>query len=152
MLSRSKLLIVLGATLICIYYLFTTSPRFYPLHPYTKPPAELPALEHSNAKFQWANVPQHFPVQNLKSLPTNIPKSVPRIQHKFPKETAAERTVRLSRLELVRGNFTHAWNGYKDHAWLQDEVMPLSGGSQNPFGGWAATMVDALGQLPLQFA
>ncbi|TVY84057.1 Mannosyl-oligosaccharide 1,2-alpha-mannosidase MNS1 [Lachnellula suecica] len=46
-----------------------------------------------------------------------------------------------------KGNFTHAWNGYKTHAWLRDEVMPLSGGSHDPFGGWAATLADSLDTL-----
>jgi mannosyl-oligosaccharide alpha-1,2-mannosidase len=45
----------------------------------------------------------------------------------------------------VKSNFTHAWNGYKQHAWMSDELKPLSGGSHNPFGGWAATLVDTLG-------
>ena len=34
---------------------------------------------------------------------------------------------------------------YRKYAWLQDEVRPLSGGVNNPFGGWAATLVDSLG-------
>jgi mannosyl-oligosaccharide alpha-1,2-mannosidase len=31
------------------------------------------------------------------------------------------------------------------NAWLPDEVKPLAGGSQDPFGGWAATLFDSVG-------
>jgi len=85
----------------------------------------------------------------MRTVPTSIPNSIPRIQYEFGKETAAEKKVRVARLELVKGNFTHAWNAYKEHAWLRDEVMPLSGSSHDPFGGWAATLVDSLGLLHL---
>jgi hypothetical protein len=53
----------------------------------------------------------------------------------------------LERREAVRNSFIHSWQGYKDHAWLHDEVQPVSGQKANPFGGWAATLVDALDTL-----
>jgi mannosyl-oligosaccharide alpha-1,2-mannosidase len=96
----------------------------------------------------WDNLPQQFPVTSMKPVPSNTQSSIPKIQFQFKKEAAAERQSRLAKLTEVKGNFTHAWNGYKDHAWLKDEVMPLSGNSQDPFGGWAATLVDSLGALP----
>lgn len=55
--------------------------------------------------------------------------------------------IRIERLAAVKESFTHAWEGYKAHAWLRDEVGPLSGISRNTFGGWAATLVDALDTL-----
>lgn len=48
---------------------------------------------------------------------------------------------------MVRESFNHSWTGYKDHAWLRDEVAPLSGKFKDTFGGWAATLVDALDTL-----
>ncbi|KAG0646029.1 ER mannosidase 1 [Hyphodiscus hymeniophilus] len=69
------------------------------------------------------------------------------VQHTFKKENPAARRIRLDRKEHVRMAFIHAWNGYKEHAWLHDEVMPLSGGSKDPFDGWAATLVDSLDSL-----
>ena len=69
------------------------------------------------------------------------------IQASFPTESAAARSVRLQRLGRVEDAFRHAWRGYKEHAWLHDEVMPLSGGHKDPFVGWAATLVDALDTL-----
>jgi mannosyl-oligosaccharide alpha-1,2-mannosidase len=70
-----------------------------------------------------------------------------RIQASFPAESAAAKSVRLHRRERVKDAFRHAWKGYKEHAWLHDEVMPLSGGNKDPFVGWAATLVDGLDTL-----
>ncbi|KAI9640451.1 hypothetical protein NHQ30_011197 [Ciborinia camelliae] len=98
-------------------------------------------------KFRWSEVPHSFPITDFISLPTNPVTTIPRIQHQFGTETRAEKSVRLARLAAVKGNFTHAWNGYTKHAWLKDEVMPLSGGSMDPFGGWAASLVDTLDTL-----
>lgn len=47
----------------------------------------------------------------------------------------------------MRNNFLHAWTGYKNHAWAKDEVAPITGGSRDTFGGWAATLVDSLDTL-----
>lgn len=104
-------------------------------------------VDLKDGNFHWANVPQQFPVASIRPLPTSKSGSIPRIQHKFKRETKAEREVRLERLDAVKSNFTHAWKGYKDHAWLRDEVRPVSGEAHDPFGGWAATLVDSLGSF-----
>ncbi|KAI9703985.1 MAG: hypothetical protein M1820_005767 [Bogoriella megaspora] len=98
-------------------------------------------------KFDWSSVPQQYSVESPISLPSPLPRSIPRIQAKFGSETSTERRLRLSRLDAVKSNFTHAWKGYQQYAWLRDEVKPLSGKAQNPFGGWAATLVDSLDSL-----
>lgn len=97
--------------------------------------------------FSWAHVPQKYAVRSMIKMPRGDPSSIPLIQHRFSgKEDEDARRLRLSRLEAVKGNFSHAWNGYKAHAWMADEVAPLSGLALNPFGGWAASMVDGLGE------
>lgn len=48
---------------------------------------------------------------------------------------------------MVKACFKHSWEGYKNNAWLKDELAPISGGSKNTFGGWAATLVDSLDSL-----
>ncbi|KAL2063490.1 hypothetical protein VTL71DRAFT_5295 [Oculimacula yallundae] len=106
-----------------------------------------PLQTASNGNFQWATITQQFPVTSFKDLPTGVPKHIPKIQHTFVKETSSERATRLARLSAVKGNFTHAWSAYKKHAWLRDEVKPISGKSDDPFGGWAATLVDSLDTL-----
>lgn len=70
-----------------------------------------------------------------------------RIQAVFPTELTAAKSIRLRRQDQVRDAFKHAWRGYEEHAWLHDEVMPLSGGHKDTFVGWAATLVDALDTL-----
>lgn len=96
-------------------------------------------------KFHWSCVPVRYPVSSMKSLPSSTGSGkIPRIQAQPVKETTSERGIRLARLDAVKGNFTHAWAGCKSHAWLRDEVMPLSGRTLDAFGGWAATVVDSL--------
>ncbi|GBF63937.1 endoplasmic reticulum mannosyl-oligosaccharide 1,2-alpha-mannosidase [Trichophyton mentagrophytes] len=102
----------------------------------------------SDRAFSWAHVPQKYAVRSMIKMPRGDPSSIPLIQHRFSgKEDEDARRLRLSRLEAVKGNFSHAWNGYKAHAWMADEVAPLSGLALNPFGGWAASMVDGLDTL-----
>lgn len=81
------------------------------------------------------------------SLPLLARRSPYRIQAKFPLEASAAKKQRLERRAQVEAAFKHAWKGYKDHAWLHDEVMPVSGGQKDPFVGWAATLVDSLDSL-----
>lgn len=73
--------------------------------------------------------------------------SAKRIQHVFDRETDADKRIRLDRQKQVREAFQHAWKGYKDNAWMHDELKPLSGGHKDPFVGWAATLVDGLDAL-----
>ncbi|KAF2103275.1 seven-hairpin glycosidase [Rhizodiscina lignyota] len=108
----------------------------------------LPADQNpEDGRFDWSKLPQRHPVSSLASLPSTVPNSIPKIQHVFEAETASERSDRLRKLDAIKGNFSHAWEGYKAHAWLRDEVMPLSGQPHDPFGGWAATLVDSLDSL-----
>ncbi|KAJ5054235.1 uncharacterized protein L3040_000515 [Drepanopeziza brunnea f. sp. 'multigermtubi'] len=69
------------------------------------------------------------------------------IQARFPVEHSVARKLRLERRSQVEDAFKHSWKGYKDHAWMHDEVMPVSGGQKDPFVGWAATLVDSLDSL-----
>jgi mannosyl-oligosaccharide alpha-1,2-mannosidase len=70
-----------------------------------------------------------------------------RIQALFPHESGAVRSVRIQRQSKVREAFQHAWKGYREHAWMYDEVMPVSGGHKNGYAGWGATLVDPLDTL-----
>ena len=95
----------------------------------------------------WSRVPQHYPVHSMKPLPTGCPKAIPMIQHTFPPELPNAKIIRLERLETVKKSFKHTWTGYRQYAWMKDEVSPVSGRSRNSFGGWAATLVDSLDTL-----
>lgn len=89
---------------------------------------------------------ERYPVTSYIPLPTN-PSPLPRIQYEFLPETRHERKERVTKQKAVKEAFLHAWNGYKDHAWLRDEVSPMSGGWEDSFSGWGATLVDSLDAL-----
>ncbi|KUI57933.1 Mannosyl-oligosaccharide 1,2-alpha-mannosidase MNS2 [Cytospora mali] len=103
----------------------------------------------------WRKLPEHFPVKGkLRSLPAveagkkgASSRKIPSIQADTPGESEAGRGRRLARRNAVKESFLHSWKGYKKYAWMADEVTPLTGKAKNPFGGWAATLVDALDTL-----
>lgn len=89
---------------------------------------------------------ERYPVTSYIPLPTN-PSPIPRIQYDFPSESRRERKERVKKQQAVKEAFLHAWNGYKDHAWMRDEVSPKSGRYEDSFSGWGATLVDSLDAL-----
>ena len=82
-------------------------------------------------------------------LPTGKAKSIPKIQFQFKDETSAAKIEREKKRNVVKEAFKHAWAGYRQYAWLHDEVKPVSGGHRDPFCGWAATLVDTLDTLAI---
>jgi hypothetical protein len=90
-----------------------------------------------------------YPVKSIIPLPTQRPSvPIPSVQKSPPpREDAAEKRLRIQRQSAVKESFIHSWKGYKEHAWLHDEVAPLTSRSKDTFGGWAATLVDALDTL-----
>ncbi|THW93333.1 seven-hairpin glycosidase [Aureobasidium pullulans] len=111
---------------------------------------EIPAIhpgEVSAPAIHWSKQPEHFPIATTIQLPTGSPKAIPRIQHKFKKESSADKADREEKLKVIENAVSHAWEGYRSRAWMKDEVRPVSGGSRDPFCGWAATLVDALDTL-----
>ncbi|ETN46264.1 uncharacterized protein HMPREF1541_00448 [Cyphellophora europaea CBS 101466] len=66
-----------------------------------------------------------------------------RIQYDFEPKSY----VQLERQQAVKKEFLHAWDGYRDHSWMADGLLPLTGGRKTQFCSWSATMVDALDTL-----
>lgn len=95
----------------------------------------------------WKDMPQRYPVSSIIPLPTGSALPIPRIQHHFGTETENNKEERSKRQAAVKDAFVHSWEGYKKHAWLQDEVAPLSAGYKNNFGNRGATLVDSLDTL-----
>lgn len=100
-------------------------------------------------KIHWSQLPEHFPVptDNLIDLPMGKSKSIPKIQHDFKSESSVNKVAREEKLDLIRNTFTFSWDGYRQKAWMQDELSPQSGKYRNPFCGWGATLVDSLDTL-----
>lgn len=105
------------------------------------------AEEHADGRFHWADVPVYYPVRSLTALPTAKPQKLPKFQYDFEKESADHAQTRKERQAAVKATFKRCWKAYKELAWMQDEVSPISGNFKNGFGGWAATLVDSLDTL-----
>jgi mannosyl-oligosaccharide alpha-1,2-mannosidase len=139
-------------SVLCILFLIT----FYHLSPSTStgsdsrqpqpqpPPSTDSATTHDH---KWHERPLKYPVASLVSLPTGKPLAIPNVQFSFEAENATSKSIRVGRLEIVKEAFIHSWEGYKSQAWLKDEVSPITGGYRSTFGGWGATLVDALDTL-----
>lgn len=104
-------------------------------------PSPSESLSHARPAHWIKPTPKYpIPTENLHLLPTGKPQYIPRIQKAFPEEDAAQKTERLKRQAAVKEEFLHAWNGYKEKALGHDELKPVSGSVNDPFGQWAATM------------
>ncbi|KAI2625071.1 glycoside hydrolase family 47 protein [Hypoxylon sp. NC1633] len=122
------------------------------------PPRSLaPKLHESytyvESSFDWSSLPQRHPIpeSDITSLPKGTPLDLPNIQFAFKADRSAPGRARTQTLanqrEEVRDAFLKSWTSYKERAWMYDELAPVSGEGKNTFGGWAATLVDALDAL-----
>lgn len=108
-----------------------------------------PALWQSSddAAYAWRNVTVHFPVETIRPLPNSRPRSFPAVQAIFEQPTEEDFNLREEHRQAVKDVFERCWKSYKMRAWMADELEPVKGGKRNPFGGWAATLVDSLDTL-----
>lgn len=164
------LILLVGVWLLFMFYFFRDDDASSPLSPPTVPNTRPGSGHHDISDAEdifksgaaenggelgagrWRKLPEQFPLSGPpRSLPKITPggssSKIPRIQADAPAESAAARETRLERLAAVRESFVHSWGGYKKHAWMSDEATPLTGRAKNPFGGWAATLVDTLDSL-----
>ncbi|GME39805.1 Glycoside hydrolase family 47 [Neofusicoccum parvum] len=138
---RKPVFVVAAFVFVVLFYLHR------PASPYSLRPGASIFSASPSREINWANVSHQHPVQSMLSLPSPAAE-IPPIQNDFlAAEDPAARDVRLKRQAAVKENFLHAWNGYRSKAWLHDELLPISGRSRDPFGGWAATLVDSLDTL-----
>jgi mannosyl-oligosaccharide alpha-1,2-mannosidase len=138
-----------------IYMLYTLSfpyetPGSTPITKTNNKPGQAqqhPQKTQKYKSFDWAKVPFKNHIESLTPLPTGEPKALPPIQFKFGKEDATAKNIRETRREEVRKQFHKCWKNYRQYAWMHDEIRPISGEVTDHFGGWAATLVDALDTL-----
>ncbi|PHH54475.1 Mannosyl-oligosaccharide 1,2-alpha-mannosidase [Ceratocystis fimbriata CBS 114723] len=99
--------------------------------------------------YDWSTALRFFPVDSYASPPSGPPRVFPRVQFHFldDKATAKARKVNTKRRNAVFSVFKRDWALYRRYAWMQDELKPIAGKPQNPFGGWAATAIDSLDSL-----
>ncbi|KAK0274334.1 hypothetical protein LTR91_006339 [Friedmanniomyces endolithicus] len=103
--------------------------------------AEIP--QTTTSAIHWVKQTEHFPISTTRRLPTGTAKPLPKIQYSGHDAGKAD----VERLAIIKEAAQHAWNGYRTAAWGMDEVKPISGGYNNPFNGWGATLVDSLDTL-----
>lgn len=100
----------------------------------------------TGSAFAWSEIPIKNPVTPVQ-LPTKKHSKIPKIQHDKPALSPDLKKEWSQRKETIRQAFMHSWLGYEKHAWMRDEVAPLTGQSRNTFAGWGATLVDSLDTL-----
>ncbi|CAO3671367.1 unnamed protein product [Umbelopsis vinacea] len=87
------------------------------------------------------------PHQNYLLGSSSFVSQLPRIQREASVETDSEKAIREARRDSVKEGFKHAWRGYMTHAMGHDELKPVTNRSHDPFGGWGATIADALSTI-----
>lgn len=114
-----------------------------------QPPAADPPATSTSTQVHWRDFPENFPVaeEDYILLPTGAPKPIPKIQFDFPPEPPAAKATREARLAEIKAEMVRAWSGYRAHAWMHDELSPVTRSFRDPFCGWAATLVDSLDTL-----
>ncbi|KAK8043455.1 glycoside hydrolase family 47 protein [Apiospora rasikravindrae] len=148
--SRAAPLLALAVTLFLLFGLKYSVPEPPSSSHQTatkKPPK--PRLHFTpSTGFNWSAAEQWYPAESHAALPTGRPVQLPRVQHNFGTHHARHNgAVTEARRLAVLDAFARSWESYKRFAWLEDELAPVSAGAKNPFGGWAATLVDALDTL-----
>ncbi|KAI4602029.1 hypothetical protein KJ359_010895 [Pestalotiopsis sp. 9143b] len=145
--------------LIAVAVLWIFASWYYIWAPGQGPPASSPFSDQRDGSvslggvqdpeiIRWNKPSPRFPVKKPTPLPTKLPSTrIPKVQAAKPSEDEAARNKRHKRLAAVKASFQHSWTGYKKYAWRKDEVTPITGNYKNPFGGWAATLVDSLDTL-----
>jgi mannosyl-oligosaccharide alpha-1,2-mannosidase len=116
-----------------------------PATPVPRPASGHPKISFRASSFDWTTVAPKHPVSSIRPLPTGPLSPLHQVQHAFPAYVHDTTTKR--RQEAVRAAFVKSWGSYKKHAWLRDELTPVSGKGKTTFGGWAATIVDSLDTL-----
>ncbi|KAF2714210.1 glycoside hydrolase family 47 protein [Pleomassaria siparia CBS 279.74] len=101
----------------------------------------------AKGSYDWRKAPFHNKIESYTPLPAGKPRTLPPIQFDFPEETSSQRARRELRRVAVRKEFERSWGNYKKYAWTRDELMPITGRGDDPFGGWGATLVDSLDTL-----
>jgi mannosyl-oligosaccharide alpha-1,2-mannosidase len=130
-----------------VYLLYSFSFPYVP--PGTAPPGTVaqPQRVQKFKSFDWAKVPIKNRLESFTPVPAGEPKALPPIQHKFGQEDGAAKNIRETRREEVKKQFHKCWRNYRNMAWMHDEIRPISGAVTDHFGGWAATLIDALDTL-----
>ncbi|EMD00189.1 glycoside hydrolase family 47 protein [Baudoinia panamericana UAMH 10762] len=130
---------LLATTLCIILFIIAQSRRT--THSYR---SNKSSVSYPTPAYDWKNRIEDFPVKNFTTLPLPPRRRLPRVQHRFGWFAGA---AQKHRQDVVKAAFYRCWQAYREHAWMADELAPVSNGSKVHFAGWSATLVDALDTL-----
>ncbi|KAF1362369.1 seven-hairpin glycosidase [Lizonia empirigonia] len=148
LIRRYGLYTILAA--VVVYMLYSLSFPYEtddPNAPQDGAQAQYPGQQQPYQSFNWARKPIQHPVKEIIQLPKGAPAKLPKIQFDFKEEDPTAKNIRETRKEEVRKQFLKCWISYRQMAWMHDELRPISGEVNDHFGGWAATLIDALDTL-----
>ncbi|KAH9876840.1 hypothetical protein IAQ61_002201 [Plenodomus lingam] len=148
--KRTLTYLLVGTMLFAAYYLYTERPIDPLAVAFDHHQAYMNDATHNlraEQSYDWRTAPFINKIKSYIPLPSGQPRDLPRIQSKDFPETRAERKQRERRRNYVREEFKVVWESYRVLAWKQDELLPVSGGGTEAFGGWGATLVDSLDTL-----
>lgn len=103
------------------------------------------ALRPILSPFDGALFQQFYPPSSIKPLPSGKTQKIRQVQANAV--FLAKAPDQSQRRDAVRKAFKRSYDAYREHAWMRDELTPLSGHGKDPYGGWAATLVDSLDSL-----
>ena len=144
--SRRYLVLLLATTLLFLIYQLRQSDLLSYAVPSLAP--RPPSSNVDSSHFRWNNYTPRYPVQSPIPLPRGNVKNLPKVQYEFESKVSQANDITVQeRQQQVKAVFTKCWKSYCEKAWMHDELSPISGGARDTFGGWAATLVDALDSL-----
>ncbi|KPI40541.1 Mannosyl-oligosaccharide 1,2-alpha-mannosidase MNS1 [Cyphellophora attinorum] len=98
------------------------------------------------SSFDWSQVKYLHHAQPEVGAVSGATRILPKIQHRFERSSNISKKQRQRR-DVILSTFKKCWRNYRTYAWKQDELLPISAGGKNSFGGWAATLIDSLDTL-----
>lgn len=93
------------------------------------------AFLKSEQSYDWREAPFVNKIASYIPLPTTAPHKLPRVQSEDFPETSSQRKQREKRRVAVRDEFKHSWDSYREFAWAQDELRPVTAEGEESFGG-----------------
>ncbi|KAK4453045.1 endoplasmic reticulum mannosyl-oligosaccharide 1,2-alpha-mannosidase [Podospora aff. communis PSN243] len=136
--SRRVSLLFWSAVIVFLFYHYRSA-----LYPAPNP------FSPGSSGYDWSKMRRQYPIAEFEMVrpPRGPPVPLERIQFNFPRPAYTLDVKQHAQREAVKTAFKRCWDAYMEHAFPHDELMPVSLDGKDTFGGWSATMVDALDTL-----
>lgn len=150
---NNRRLAFVSALALCFFlYYYCAQPAQWPAfptpgsHSHSHLHRPKPAIPYRKSSVDWSKFKHHHEITgDYNPLPKGHPHYIPEVQYPFSER--AKTKHHAYRRNHIRQAFVKSWNSYKKHAWLADELAPISLTPKDPYGALAATLIDALDTL-----